>query len=162
MAKIDFKGIDKYSAKLEALDKGIEKQVLGPAIYNGAEIVMDYVVSELKAVPTDDNHKQPRKKKGPGTEDKEAVLRSLGIAPLQTDGKGFLNVKIGARADYYGPPTPRYPRGRPVLMVLRSIASGTSFMEAHPFVKKAVQGSRRQAVSAMEKRVEKEINKIMK
>lgn len=162
MAKISFKGIDAYSKKLASLDKSLETRVLGPAIYDGAEIVMDCVVSKLKAVPTDDDHKQSGKKKGPDTADKEAVLHSLGIAPLQTDPDGYVNVKIGAQKAYYGPPTAKYPNGRPVLMVLRSISSGTSFMEAHPFMKAAVRESRKPAEAAMEKRVTSEIDEIMR
>lgn len=161
MAKIEFKGLEEYQSKLIRLSKRLDEQVMGAAIKGGAAVVMDAVKEHLNAVPTDDSH-GPDRKIGPGKSEKEAVVNAYGIAPLQMDDRGFLNVKIGTEADYYGPPTKSYPKGRPVLMIVRSIISGTSFMDAHPFVKTAVRQSRKSAVETMAKKVDEEIDKIMK
>lgn len=165
MATIKFKGLEEYTVKLGRLSALAEEQVLGPAVYDGAAVVMEAVKEELRAVPTDDRRFVPRAsgivRQGPTTEQKEQLLESYGIAPMQVDEKGFLNVKVGVGADYNSIISKRWPKGQPNLMVARAIESGTSFMEAHPFVKEAVRKSRKAAEAAMAKRVEQEIQKIM-
>ena len=47
-------------------------------------------------------------------------------------------------------------------MVARAIESGTSWMSKNRFVGKAVSRVKKQALAAMQKRAESEINKIMK
>lgn len=166
MAKIRFKGLEEYTAKLSQLSVLAEEQALGPAIYDGAAVVMEAVKEELRAVPTDDRRFVPSSsglmRLGPTTEQKEQLLESYGVAPMQVDEKGFLNVKVGVGADYNSIVSKRWPKGQPNLLVARAIESGTSFMEAHPFVKEAVRKSRKAAEAAMAKRVESEIEKIMK
>lgn len=162
MARITFRGIDAYSKKLAKLSADLETQVCGPAIYDGGAAVMQAVLEELRAVPTDKRRFVPKGELriGPSPDQKEALIRSYGIAPMQVDEKGFLNVKIGVD-DYNGLTSKKWPRGQPNLMVARSINSGTSYMAAHPYVKTAVRKIRRQAEAAMEKKLDEEIKKIM-
>lgn len=166
MATIRFKGLEEYTAKLSQLSVLAEEQVLGPAIYDGAAVVMEAVKEELRAVPTDDRRFVPSSsglmRLGPTTEQKEQLLESYGVAPMQVDEKGFLNVKVGVGTDYNSIVSKRWPKGQPNLLVARAIESGTSFMEAHPFVKEAVRKIRKAAEAAMAKRVESETEKIMK
>lgn len=163
MAKIEFKGIDAYSKKLIRLSADLETRVLGPAIYDGADTVMKAVLEELRAVPTDDRRFVPKgeMRGGPMSDQKEALIRSYGIAPMQVDEKGFLNVKIGVD-DYNHIVSRKWPKGQPNLMIARAINSGTSFMVSHPYVKAAVRKIRKAAEAIMEKRVNEEINKTMK
>lgn len=162
MARITFKGIDAYSKKLAKFSADLETQVCGPAIYDGAAAVMQAILEELRAVPTDDRRfvLKGEMRSGPMPDQKEALIRSYGVAPMQVDEKGFLNVKIGVD-DYNGITSKKWPRGQPNLMIARSINSGTSVMVAHPYVKTAVQKVRKAAEAAMEKRLDKEIKKIM-
>lgn len=166
MATIRFKGLAEYQAKLSQLSALAEERVLGPAVYDGAAVVMEAVKEELRAVPTDDRRFVPAAsgllRHGPTTEQREQLLESYGIAPMQVDDKGFLNVKVGVGADYNTIKSKRWPKGQPNLMVARAIESGTSFMEAHPFVKEAVRKSRKAAEDVMARRVDKEIDEIMK
>lgn len=160
MATMRFKGLDEYSAKLAQLSALAEEQVLGPAIYDGAAIVADAVRAELEAVPVGTREKGGGKMAGPAQEVKDAILQGMGVAPLQRD-KSFLNVKVGFDG-YDTQRTRKYPNGHPIPMLARAVQSGTSFMDAHPFVKNALRKSRRAAEDAMRKRAESEINKIMK
>lgn len=158
MAKIEFKGLAEYTAKLNRLFALSRDKIIGAAIYDGAAVVADAVRAELDALPTDNRHKN--KRIGPTEEEKESLKESLGVTPLQDD-KGFLNVKVGFDG-YHGKPTPTYPRGRPNQMIARAVQRGTSFMYPNPFVKKAVAKCRRPAQAAIEKRVNEKIEKIMK
>jgi len=160
MAKMEFRGIDEYTAKLSRLSASLEEKVLGAAVYDGASVMADAVRAALAEVPTDESHNKEEKKDGPARADKEAVRDALGITPLRNDG-GYVNRKIGFTKDYVGKRTTRYPRGRPVLMLARAIRSGTSWMQGHDFIKKAVKNSEKRAEAVMAARVEKEIEKIM-
>lgn len=163
MAKIEFKGLEEYRRKLSELSALSQERLLGAAIYDGAAIAADAIRTELEAVPTQNGRGTADKPKiGPSEIEKEGLKESLGVTPLRTDN-GFVNVKIGF--DGYNAkisPTPLYPRGKANQMIARSVESGTSFMLAHPFVKEALRKCRKQAKEAMGRRVEEEINKIMK
>lgn len=159
MAKIQFKGLEEYSAKLNRLSALSRNKVIGAAVYDGASIVADAVKAEIQALPVDDSHDKKSKINGPSSDVKKALLEHMGVAPIQDDN-GFLNVKVGFDG-YTGTATPRYPRGKPVPMLARAVQSGTSFMEGHAFVKTAVRKSRKKAEETMKKRVEEEIEQIM-
>lgn len=88
-------------------------------------------------------------------------MDSLGIASLQDDGTGYLNVKIGFDG-YNDIVTQRWPRGQPNQMVARAVESGTTWMQKNDFVRRAVRASRKRAIEAMKKTVDKGIKKIMK
>lgn len=161
MAKITFKGLKEYQLKLSELAALSEERVLGKAVYDGAEIAADIVRQEIQGLPTDERWGTPEyPKAGPSQKEKDGLLESFGITPIRNDN-GFVNVKLGFDG-YQGKPTRKYPRGKPNQMIARSIESGTSFMRQTPFVKTAVRRARKPAVEAMKKRVEQEIDQIMK
>lgn len=160
MAKIEFKGLEAYAAKLNRLEALSRDKVIGAAVYDGAAIVADAIRAEIQALPVDENHDGKNKKIGPSQADKDALLQGMGVAPLLVDN-GFANVKVGFDG-YDDRPTVKYPRGHPIPMLARAVQSGTSWMQGNPFVKTAVRKSRRAAAAAMAKRVEQEIDKIMK
>lgn len=160
MAKISFKGLPEYQAKLDRLAALSRDKIIGAAVYDGAAIVADTVRAELDAVPTDERWGTPGyPKAGPSQEEKEGLKESLGVTPMRDDN-GFVNVKIGFDG-YQGQPTRKYPRGKPNQMIARSVNSGTSFMAAAPFMKNAIRKSRKPAEAAMKQRVEQEIQDIM-
>lgn len=162
MAKIQIKTGDEYLVKLSTLSWNVKDRVIGSANYAGAAVVADSVRNEIEALPTDNRFlKSAGKLIGPSAIQKKGLLASLGVAPMSDDGKGFLNVKIGFDG-YNLVRTKRWPKGQPNRMIARSIERGTSFMEANPFMKKAVSKSRKQAISAMKKAADQEIEKIMK
>ena len=53
MAKIDFKGIDEYSKRLEILFKDTEK-VVRQAVHEGAAVVADEIKAGLKSLPVEE------------------------------------------------------------------------------------------------------------
>lgn len=161
MAKIEFKGLEEYRLKLAQLSALSEEQVIGKAVFDGAKIAADVIRQEIRGIPTSEawgTAKTP--KAGPSEEEKQGLLDSFGITPIRNDS-GFVNVKLGFDG-YQGKPTVKYPRGKPNQMIARAVESGTSFMNQTPFMKSALRKVRKAAQAAMKKRVEEEVDKIMK
>lgn len=165
MAKIDFKGIDEYSKRLEILFKDTE-QVVRQAVYEGAAIVADEIKAGLKALPVEegDNGLPPvgtpeHKISGVSRRQKGDLIDSFGLAPIENDG-GYVQTKAGV--DGYGSiPTAKYPNGVPNAMLMRSIESGTSFRNKHPVFRPAVNRSRKRCEQKMAETIDEEIKKII-
>lgn len=148
--------------KLSQLEVLSRTEICGGAIYAASEIIADAIRSELNAIPTDEGYgTKEDPAKGPKAIQKAGLANSLGIAKMQDDGTGFLNVKIGFDG-YNRVKTAKWPKGQPNQMVARSVESGTTWMIKNPFVKRAVARHRKQALEAMRRHVDESINKIMK
>ena len=162
MATITFKKGEEYMAKIAKLEALTRDKVCGTAIYGAAEIVADEIRDQLDKVPTyEGNDSFWAELPGPKKVQKIGLEKSLGIAKMQDDGTGFLNVKIGFDG-YNKVKTERWPNGQPNQMVARSIERGTSFMEPNPFVKPAMRKCRKRALDYMKESVDKSIEEIMK
>ena len=162
MATIQFKRGDEYILKLAKLEAELKDQVLGEAIYGAAGIVADEIRQSLEQVPTDESFgTSSAPTSGPRKKQVEDLMDSLGIASMQDDGTGYLNVKIGFDG-YNDIVTQRWPRGQPNQMVARSVESGTSWMKKNPFVRRAVTASRQRALAFMKGTIDRAIEKIMK
>jgi HK97 gp10 family phage protein len=114
----------------------------------------------LNGIPVDDGYrKRGEIRSGLRSVQKAGLSASLGVAPIRNDS-GFINVKVGFDG-YNNMHTKQYPNGQPNAMIARSIESGTSIMQAHPFVGPAVSKTRKQAEKIMEQSIDKSINRIM-
>ena len=166
MAKIDFKGIDEYSKKLEILFKDTEK-VVREAVYEGAAVVADEIKAGLKGLPIEEgeNGLPPvgtveHKLSGVSRRQKSDLIDSFGLAPIENDG-GYIQTKAGL--DGYGStPTKKYPNGVPNAMLMRSVESGTTFRNKNPVFRKAVNRSRKRCEDKMAETYEQKIKEIMK
>ena len=166
MAKIDFKGIDEYSKKLEILFKDTEK-VVREAVYEGAAVVADEIKAGLKGLPIEEgkNGLPPvgtaeHKLSGVSRRQKSDLIDSFGLAPIENDG-GYIQTNAGV--DGYGSiPTKKYPNGVPNAMLMRSIESGTTFRDKNPVFRKAVNRSRKQCEEKMAETIDQKIEEIMK
>lgn len=161
MARISFRNGVEFMARLDKLGADLRQEVLGPAIYAGAEIAADAIRESLAAVPTDEGWgTEGAPKIGPTAAQKQGMLDSLGIAPLQEDEKGFITVKIGFDG-YNSVKTRRWPNGQPNQMAARATESGTSFQQPHPFVKEGMAKARSPAQKAMKEKADEKIKEIM-
>ena len=161
MAKIKAKGIEQYSKALAQLEMRARTEVCGAALYGGADILADAVRSALEEVPTDTGYGTPdHPLDGPNPAQKAALLDSFGVTPMWDD-MGVLDIKVGFEG-YNGIRTKRWPKGQPNAMVARSIERGTSFMAAHPVIKKAVASVRKRVLVTMQKSLEMSLDKILK
>lgn len=156
MARITFKRGDEYLAKISKLGLVAANQICGPAIYRAADIVTDQIRVNLNKNLSDPSYvgKKPgilyKNKYNRTTGD---LADSLGIAELQNKD-GYIHVKVGF--DGYD------SQGVPNQLKARVMESGTSVIHKRPFVRPAVNSTRKHAVNAMKKIVDEEIEKIMK
>lgn len=162
MATFKAPGLDKYVRQLERLGKNTDT-IIGEAVYDMAKIVADEVHQRLEtmpSVPDDEGLAAYRAKtKIPITNAQKWDLEnSFGIAGLKNEN-GYLNVKLGFDG-YNRIKTKAYPNGQPNAMIARVIESGTSNRDKYPFIRPAVQATRKQAIAAAEAKLDKKINDI--
>jgi len=160
MARIEIRGFDGLELQLSKLaDPELAKDV----VMAGAQPVADEIRKSIEALPED---KFRRLKKGEvfigvPRQQKQDLLDSLGIAPPDVDYDGNTNTKIGF--DGYGKiPTKKYPKGVPNQLLARAVESGSSVRKKTPFIRKAVNKSKKLAEAEMQKKLDEKIEIIMK
>lgn len=161
MAKITFPGLKDYEFMLSRLE-GATDDMIGRAVYAGAGIVADAVKQGIQSLPVvtgygTDTNPLPG---GVTAVQKAGLLDGFGISKLQDDG-GYLNVKLGFDG-YNRTRTEMYPQGQPNQLVARGVESGTSWKQKYPFVRPAVNKSRKATEKRMEEILDREIEKLMK
>lgn len=161
MAKLEFRGIDKYVKQLNDIQAHTE-EYCGIAIYHGADVVADTVKEAINALPTDNRvyvKLGQGMKNGPSEKQKKGLREGFGIASLRKDGT-LLNVKLGFDG-YNDIETNFWPRGQPNSMIARSIESGTTFMKANHFMRKAVNKSKKECERVMSNTFDSYLSKLM-
>lgn len=162
MAKITFPGLKDYELMLSRLEDATD-DMIGRAVYAGAGIVADAVKAGINSLPivtgygTDANPLPG----GVTSAQKAGLLDGFGISPLQDDGSGYLNVKLGFDG-YNRTLTEKYPQGQPNQLVARGVESGTSWKQKKPFIRPATTRSRKTAENEMKRVIDEEISKIAK
>ena len=160
MAKLTFKGSDEYALKLSQL-AGRSDEVAKMAVYSGAKIVADKIKANLDAMPTEQFRflRGGDKFTGLTKDQKEDLLESFGITSITRDGEGYITAKIGF--DGYGRmKTRKYPNGLPNPLLARAVESGSSVRKKHPFVRPAVDATRKAVIEKMDAVIEEEIRKL--
>ena len=162
MAKITFPGLKDYELMLSRLEDATD-DMIGRAVYAGAGIVADAMKAGINSLPivtgygTDANPLPG----GVTSAQKAGLLDGFGISPLQDDGSGYLNVKLGFDG-YNRTLTEKYPQGQPNQLVARGVESGTSWKQKKPFIRPATTRSRKTAENEMKRVIDEEISKIAK
>ena len=159
MAKITFPGLNDYELIISRLSKNAA-DIAGRAIYTGAGIVADAIKSGIKSLPVVQGYGTPENPLPGGVTavQKRGLQDGLGIAAMKDDA-GYLNVKIGFDG-YNAMRTEKYPQGQPNQLVARGVESGTSWKQKHPFVRPAVNRSRKLAEAKMAEVLDEEIKKL--
>ena len=160
MARITFPGLSEYELMISRLSKGAD-DIAGKAIYAGAKIVTDQIAQNIRALPVvkgfgSESNPLPG---GVTMDQKKGLLETLGIAPMQDDN-GYYNVKAGFDGyiettydgDVYRQPAP---------LVARGTESGTYWKKKSPFVRPAINATRKPAEAKMAQVVDQEMQKIM-
>ena len=164
MARISFNGHADYALALRELEFAAEQgAVLEKAVEAGGAVVADEIRRRLDALPTDTFRflDEGEKFEGLPVVHHLDLLDSFGLTPPQRDRKGFVNVKAGF--DGYGSKkTKAYPKGIPNQLLARAVESGSSVRRKTPFVRPAVNATRKEAVEEMDWVVRAEIEKIFK
>lgn len=162
MAKMTFKAGDEYAIKLSRLatDSG---EIAKKAIYAGAEVVADKIKENVKSLPEDKFRylRGEEKFKGVSPQQKKDLLDSFGITPIDQDRGGDWNTKLGFDG-YGGGKTKKYPKGLPNQLLARAVESGSVVRIKTPFVRTAVNATKKESQTVMAAVVDEEIEKIMK
>lgn len=164
MARLTIKGPDEYAQKLSKLGKNSEA-IAGRAIYSAADIVANQIkgnIKALQAVPDVKNMAAYRsgKKAQLSYKQRQGLINSFGIARLQTD-QGYYNVKLGFDG-YNQVKTKKYPKGQPNQLIARVVESGSPYMDKTPFIRPAINVTRKPAIAEMQKIIDEETEKIMR
>ncbi len=169
MAKIAFRNLEAYELQLAHL-RARTPAIAGKAIYAGADIITDAIRARIEAMPAVNDREglvaYYKKEPPPLTESaKKGLLEGLGITRMQDDN-GFYNVKIGfdgpeGEHGYNDLRTEQFPKGQPNVMIARSLESGSSIAEKRPFVRPAINATRKEAEAKMAEIIDNEIKKIM-
>jgi len=161
MAKMTIRGTDELELKLSKLGKKSTK-IAKDVVMAGAQPVADEIRKGLQGLPVDELKQLKTGEKfcvSPYGELKD-LADSLGIAPPDVDRVGNVNTKVGF--DGYGSyPTKKYPKGVPNKLIARSIESGSSVRQKKPFVRTAVNRSKKKSLDEMQKKCDEEIEIIM-
>lgn len=137
MARMTFMAGDDYALKLSQLATGSDK-IAKKAIFEGSDIIADKIKSNLEGVLS-----------GEGTGD---LLASFGITSIEKNKNGDWNAKIGF--DGYD------RKGVANQLKARVLESGCSGQTKRPFVRPAVNATKKQVVEKMNQAIEEEINKL--
>lgn len=164
MAKITVKGIDEYAEAVKKYSKNAD-QILKKSVYAGGGVIADAVKEGLKTLPIQEGKNglpvfagEGEKLTGVSRKQKQDLIDSMGLAPIQEFKAGYITTKLGW--DGYGSiKTKKYPKGVPNQMLMRSVEGGTEFRQKNPVVRKAVNGARKKSVDAMSKTIEQETRK---
>ena len=132
-----FKAGDDFALQLSHLATGSE-EISKKAIYAGASIIADKIKSNLQGVLSDEATGE--------------LIDSFGVTPISLDSSGNWNAHIGF--DGYD------SKGVANQLKARVIESGTSKKQKHPFVRPAVNATKKQAVARMGEIIEEEIRKM--
>lgn len=163
MAKMTMKGTEEYALKLSKLGASTEA-VAGKAIYAAADIVADQIKSNLDALDTvteAENAAAYRSggKSGLSKRQKSGLKEAFGIAGMQKDN-GVYNVKLGFDG-YNHVKTRKYPKGQPNQLIARVTESGSDYMDKKPFIRPALNATRKTAQEKMQSVIDEETKKLM-
>lgn len=163
MAKLDIDGTDEIFNVLSEIETCVG-DISKVALYDGAKVLADEIKSNLKALPTDDPDRKLRNEERYApltTHEKEHLLKGFGISKIRGNSVEGHNVAVGF-GGYGNFKTKKYPKGVPNQLLARSVESGSSVRQKHPFVRPAINKVRRRVVETMGKTIELEIKKITK
>lgn len=155
------KGLDSYISYLQKID-AVTDEAIGEAVYEMAKVVADSVRASIQELPTVSNEANiATYKKGYSRlsdEEKQGLLDGFGVSPMQDDG-GYINVKLGFDG-YNSVKTKKYPKGQPNARIARVTESGSSYREKTPFIRPAVNASKKQAEQAGQMKIDEKIAAI--
>lgn len=147
MAKWTMEGMSEYIAYLQSI-ANVTDEAIGAGVYAMAEVVADKVRANIQALPTVSNeaniatYRQGYSRLS--DPEKQDLLDGFGVSPMQDDG-GYKNVKLGFDG-YNSVKTKKYPNGQPNVLIARVTESGSSYRQKTPFVRPAVNASRKEAL----------------
>lgn len=162
MAKYQMKGLEEYARYLQKIGANTPG-ICGKAVYAMAYVVANQVRRNISELPTITEAQaladyKNREMTQLTNAQKKGLEQGFGISPMQND-QGYWNVKLGFEG-YNKVKTKKYPQGQPNVMIARAEESGSSVRKKNPFVRRAVNAVRSQAIEKGKEAADAEIEKI--
>lgn len=159
--KFQANGLDKYLKYVDLLQSkadGFAKR----AVYDGAKVYGDAMVSAINALPTKKLAYMSGDSDivGVTNEQKAGLLEGFGFAPMENKS-GYIHTKAGF-ARYNSIKTKRFPKGQPNALVANAVNSGTSRRPKTGFIDKVNRASRNAVISAMSNRYDEDLKSFFK
>jgi hypothetical protein len=151
---VDTKGVEETLAMFEQLSDNAEA-VMKQCVYKGAGKVADTMKEKVEALRTGSG-KTRKELRYCYDYEKQALIYNLGIAPIK--GGDNTNTKVGFDGYYDS----RSGVKKPVPLLANSINAGTSFMKKQAFITSTKRASESACVEAMQKQIDKAIEKVQK
>lgn len=145
------KGLNRYIEYLQKIN-AVADEVIGEAVYEMAKVVADKARANIQALDAAPKGETTYKvsettiKSRLSEEQKKGLLDGFGVSPMQDDS-GYRNVKLGFDG-YNSIKTKKYPKGQPNALIARVTESGSSYREKAPFMRPAVNASKKPAEAA--------------
>lgn len=107
--KYRFKGLDKYVKQLECLSNSFNAEVcVENAVTKGSEVVAEYTVKELQAMPVDNRpYVRDGMRSSVTQKVKNELIKAFGVTPLQNKN-GVIDRKTGVDRGYNGVATKKH------------------------------------------------------
>ena len=162
--KITVLGAEEYALKLAKLG-GASEGITKKAVYQAADVVADAVKANLQAMPVVDNNYniyayQQHKKARMSEAQRDGLVESFGISRMQNEN-GYINVKLGFDG-YNSIRTQKYPQGQPNVLIARIYENGGSTREKQPYIRPALNKTRKAAQQKMADVIDEEMSKLMR
>lgn len=159
--KCELINLDETVNRLEKLGATTD-ELMSKALFAGAKVMADGLENAIQALPEDNGFKNIKKgdalRNVVSKEDKADLLSHVGISRFSRS-TGKIDARIGFN-DYGSIKTKKYPNGRPMILVARSINSGSSVRFKHPFIKPTIAKYKSSAIQTMQKVIEEELKKF--
>ena len=134
------------------------QNVASSALYDGAGIMATEIQNGAEGIKTAPFHFAVFGTREPSPEEKEAILGAVGIAKFEKNG-AEVNTSVGYGNTGYAMVA---GKRKAIAQIANAINSGTSFMNRHPFFRKAAISGGKKAGEAITKSIEDKFNAIMK
>lgn len=154
---VETEGMGEIGEMLAALGEQAPA-VAAKGLYDGAGVMADRINQGAESIRTEPFHYAKFITRMPSPEEKEAVLSAgAGIAKFNKNGSE-VSTSIGFASSGY---VEINGTTKPIPLIANSINSGTSFMQAQPFFRKAVNKGKQEASDAIIKRCEAEFDALI-
>ena len=149
-----YSGVDELAAQLNELGEAASA-VLGYALYDGAAVIADAYIGAIRGLPVGtpkNNSPTGHPFEGLTPELVEELAAGVGIAHFDDTGDGR---STSVSIEGY------FSAGQPLPMIARSLESGSSVRQKHPFVRHAVNAAKAACEQAIAAAAERKISEIV-
>lgn len=152
--KYRIKNLDKLLTQLADMSNPlIFNEEVRKALDKGSGVVADVTRNELQKLPVDNRSFVKDGRTSILQVQKDALLKSFGVTPIQSGKKDSINRKTGVSRT-------KNKLGQPNVTIARRLENGTSYMPKNPIFSRASRKARSECIKTMDDSLKKSINNI--